>query len=89
MQVERYNVKGFPQRLKMHRILLEELPSDLVECDSSTVRVVLGVHTHAPIAAFYERLAAPKVCVSLPCCADFGLLPQVCFWDDERRKGGR
>lgn len=74
-KADRYS--NLPDRLQLHPTLLQDLPDELVSGDTAAMRVVLCVHSHAPLPEFYAKLRAPKVCISLPCCADYGLLPRV------------
>ena len=46
----------------------------IIPPDPVAFSVVLAVHTHAPLQEFWDRVPRPKVCVSLPCCADYGWL---------------
>ena len=54
--------------------------------------VILAVHCHAPLTEFWHRLppSVPKVCVSLPCCADHGWLTEapVCSFVDPEIPSG-
>ena len=60
----------------LESISLDESPvSDALR--HADVAVVLAVHSHAPLQSFWTKLSSlpiPKICVSIPCCGDYGWL---------------
>lgn len=34
----------------------------------------VSVFSHAPLEEFWQRVRRPKLCISLPCCSDFGAI---------------
>lgn len=38
--------------------------------------IAIACHSHAPLEEFWERMPNPKLCVALPCCAQFSELPK-------------
>lgn len=49
-------------------------------------RLGVSVHSHAPLQGFYHSLPSPKACISIPCCAHYGLLsspPLLDYVDNE------
>ena len=36
--------------------------------------IAIACHSHAPLEEFWERMPKPKLCVALPCCAQFSEL---------------
>ncbi len=41
-----------------------------------SLSIVIACHSHAPLEEFWERIPKPKLCVALPCCAQFSELPK-------------
>lgn len=37
--------------------------------------IVVACHSHAPLAEFWARVPAPKICVTMPCCENYSDLP--------------
>ena len=52
---------------------------DQAEIDAADLRVVLAVHSHAPLQDFYASLPNPKYAISLPCCGADGFVAQPPF----------
>eukprot|EP01041_Mallomonas_annulata_P005889 gene5889-11893_t len=55
------------------RIHLVPAMSQTFTCPTSPtlaplVNIVIACHSHAPLQEFWDRLPAPKYCVSMPCC---------------------
>ena len=44
--------------------------------NSSLLSIAIACHSHAPLEEFWERMPSPKLCVALPCCAQFSELPK-------------
>mmetsp|Transcript_8546 Transcript_8546/g.20903 ORF Transcript_8546/g.20903 Transcript_8546/m.20903 type:complete len:497 (+) Transcript_8546:107-1597(+) len=42
----------------------------------SVLSIAIACHSHAPLEEFWERMPKPKLCVALPCCAQFSELPK-------------
>lgn len=38
--------------------------------------IAIACHSHAPLEEFWERMPKPKLCVALPCCAQYSELPK-------------
>jgi len=38
--------------------------------------IAIACHSHAPLEEFWERMPSPKLCVAMPCCAQFSELPK-------------
>ena len=38
--------------------------------------IAIACHSHAPLEEFWGRMPKPKLCVALPCCAQFSELPK-------------
>jgi len=38
--------------------------------------IAIACHSHAPLEEFWERMPYPKLCVAMPCCAQFSELPK-------------
>jgi hypothetical protein len=37
--------------------------------------IVVACHSHAPLEEFWGRLECPKLCIAMPCCAQYSELP--------------
>ncbi|ORX82446.1 hypothetical protein K493DRAFT_411810 [Basidiobolus meristosporus CBS 931.73] len=62
-----------------------EIPSEELAEGKYDYHIVLGVHSHAPLQEFWDRLTVKeKYCLSVPCCADYGFLshPPIFQYDD-------
>ena len=44
--------------------------------DCPVLSIAIACHSHAPLEEFWERMPKPKLCVALPCCAQFSELPK-------------
>jgi len=42
--------------------------------DRSLLSIAIACHSHAPLEEFWERMPNPKLCVAMPCCAQFSEL---------------
>jgi len=38
--------------------------------------IAIACHSHAPLEEFWERMPTPKLCVAMPCCAQYSELPK-------------
>jgi hypothetical protein len=38
--------------------------------------IVVACHSHAPLEEFWDRLGSPKMCIAMPCCAQYSELPK-------------
>jgi hypothetical protein len=80
------DVGEYGKRFSMHPVTSQEFviasPEKIPE-----LSIVVACHSHAPLAEFWHRVPAPKVCVSMPCCADYsdipGAIPLISFDDFE------
>jgi len=43
---------------------------------SPSLSIIVACHSHAPLEEFWERIPSPKLCVAMPCCAQFSELPK-------------
>jgi len=61
---------------------IEKTDRDAASADGSDPRdppllsIAIACHSHAPLEEFWERMPSPKLCVALPCCAQFSELPK-------------
>ena len=52
---------------------------------SGVLSIAIACHSHAPLEEFWERMPTPKLCVAMPCCAQFSELPKetpICEYDN-------
>jgi hypothetical protein len=52
-------------RLKLFKGLSQSFTD--IEQDAS-LSIIVGVHSHAPLKEFWDRVPNPKICVVIPCC---------------------
>ena len=43
---------------------------------NSLLSIAIACHSHAPLEEFWERMPEPKLCITMPCCAQFSELPK-------------
>jgi Ni,Fe-hydrogenase III small subunit len=61
---------------------IEKTDRDAASANGSDPRVppllsiAIACHSHAPLEEFWERMPNPKLCVAMPCCAQFSELPK-------------
>eukprot|EP01047_Picozoa_sp_COSAG01_P049409 COSAG01_NODE_4898_length_4644_cov_14.434763_5_plen_83_part_00 len=48
--------------------------------------LILAVHSHCPLAEFVSRAPRPRLCISLPCCGQCGIVDEgvepLMSWED-------
>jgi hypothetical protein len=57
----------------------------LLPDSDSTLSLVVACHSHAPLQEFWSRLSAPKIAVTLPCCAHYS---DLFLEEEENEKEG-
>lgn len=70
-------VCGLSQNYMIHQIhpSASDDNTRVARC-SSLLSIVVACHSHAPLEEFWERVPSPKLCVSMPCCAQYSELPK-------------
>jgi hypothetical protein len=70
-------VCGLSQNYSIHQIH-QGTKEDDTRCAgcSSLLSIVVACHSHAPLEEFWDRVPSPKLCVSMPCCAQYSELPK-------------
>jgi hypothetical protein len=44
--------------------------------EGARLSIVIACHSHAPLEEFWNRLPLPRLCIAMPCCAQFSDLPK-------------
>ena len=71
-------------RIECFRGYSQEYPINS-ERDPKVLSVAIACHSHAPLGEFWGRMPTPKLCVSMPCCAQYSEIPDetpVLTYDD-------
>jgi len=74
---------GMSKRLTCVRGISEDFDIPQSPCDLS---IVLAVHSHCPLSELFERIPTPRLCISMPCCGQCGLLdgePVLTYYDED------
>ena len=77
------NVAWF-DRIECFRGYSQEYPINS-ERDPKVLSIAIACHSHAPLGEFWGRMPPPKLCVSMPCCAQYSEIPDetpVLTYDD-------
>jgi len=80
---EKRNLSTF-DRIECFRGYSQEYPISL-ERDPNVLSIAIACHSHAPLEEFWGRMPSPKLCVSMPCCAQYSEIPDetpVLTYDD-------
>eukprot|EP01031_Cornospumella_fuschlensis_P027161 gene27161-32810_t len=63
------------ERFFQHSIVSEEFALPATS-DPGTLSIVVACHSHAPLQEFWDRIVGRKICVAMPCCANYSDLSE-------------
>eukprot|EP00915_Cephaloidophora_sp_WS-2016_P011927 GHVH01017368.1.p1 GENE.GHVH01017368.1~~GHVH01017368.1.p1 ORF type:complete len:371 (-),score=45.49 GHVH01017368.1:25-1137(-) len=62
------------EEIKLNRVVSRSQEFIIPPSSLQGLNVVVSCHSHAPLDEFWERMAGNSICVSLPCCSDYGMV---------------
>jgi hypothetical protein len=69
-------VSGFSQDYSIHQDRSRNYDDNATTRRAPLLTIVVACHSHAPLEEFWERIPPPKLCASMPCCAQYSELPK-------------
>jgi hypothetical protein len=74
---ERNTPSDFHDRIALFRGLSQDYEIPISSKDAfERLCIVIACHSHAPLNEFWNRVPCPKICITMPCCAQFSELPE-------------